>query len=88
MGLLKPQHFNATTIEEGDAGVILKLDGTMRVFTSKVGDAPTDEQKLQGEKLLILAHVLLDPAAYALMLDKIIEMQEQDGESGDLSKPN
>ncbi|AMB48323.1 hypothetical protein [Methylobacterium sp. AMS5] len=61
--LLTADDFVSAPIEEGDAGVILKEDGTFKVFsTAKLGaDGLTEAQQKQGTLLMALAVALKNP---------------------------
>lgn len=81
--LLTLENIVSTPIEEGDAGIILKRDGTFRVFTTGEIEAAklTDTQLNQGMKLQALALALAVPQ----MMNVLMQMaQDTDivGESG------
>lgn len=71
--LLKPENLVNRPIEDGDAGVFLRADGTWQIFTS--GKIPndvallTDIQRDQANKLMALALVLSVPQIYQMLLD-------------------
>jgi hypothetical protein len=59
-------------VEEGDAGIILKADGTFRVFNTIADPAnATPIQIEMGRKLLALAAVLKDPEILTLITANI-----------------
>lgn len=70
MANLTLENIVSAPIEQGDAGIILKPDGTFKVFTTGHIDAAnlTEAQKGQGEKLMVLAGVLVDDDLYAAAL--------------------
>lgn len=66
------QEVSATPITEGDAGIILKTDGTFQIFNTHrmIGSELTATQLAQGEKLLALACALQHPE----IMDTLIKM--------------
>lgn len=60
---LKLENIVSAPIEQGDAGVILKPDGSFKIFTTGHIDAAnlTEAQMQQGERLMALIYVLNDP---------------------------
>ncbi|MCA1427329.1 MULTISPECIES: hypothetical protein [unclassified Bradyrhizobium] len=70
--IITRENIQPPKIEEGDAGIILKADGTFRVFNT-IAD-PTKlipAQIEQGKKLLALAAVLKDPEILKLITSNI-----------------
>jgi hypothetical protein len=59
--LLKLENMVSAPIQEGDAGVILKPDGTFKVFSTGVKGELTPAQHEQGRKLLAIAVALQHP---------------------------
>jgi hypothetical protein len=61
--LLGSSQLLSSPIEEGDAGIVLKADGTFRVFSTGKIDANnmTEAQLEQGEKLVALSIALSIP---------------------------
>lgn len=61
--LLGQSQLQSSPIEEGDAGIVLKADGTFRVFsTGKIDpNNMTEAQLEQGEKLVALSLALSLP---------------------------
>ncbi len=61
--LLGPSTLLNSPIEEGDAGIVLKPDGTFKVFSTGKIDANnmTEAQLDQGEKLVALSLALTIP---------------------------
>ena len=68
--LLTLENVASAPIEEGDAGVILKRDGSFRIFSTGNLDADNlDEQQLdQGRKLNALALALSLPQVMSVLL--------------------
>lgn len=54
-------------IEQGDAGVILKPDGTFKVFSTGVDGPLTPAQEAQGRKLIALSIALRHPEVMAVL---------------------
>lgn len=72
MNLLQPSEYAsaADTIQEGDAGIILKPDGSFKIFsTGKIEEPLTPEQEMQGRKLLALTVALKTPQVMQLLTD-------------------
>lgn len=59
-GLIQTGNLVSAPIEEGDAGIILKRDGTFRIFSTGKIDADnlTEAQREQGERLIALSTAL------------------------------
>lgn len=71
--LLTHENLVSTPIGEGDAGIILKSDGTFRIFNcSKIAEdgTLTQEQAVQGTKMMALAAALSIPA----IMDMLIQL--------------
>lgn len=68
--LLNLANVTATPITTGDAGIILKQDGTFQLFsTGEIdGNNMTPEQLAQGEKLFALAVALQVPGVMDTLL--------------------
>jgi len=59
--LLTLENTVTSPIEHGDAGVILKPDGTFKVFSTGVDGPLTPAQEAQGRKLIALSIALRYP---------------------------
>lgn len=69
--LLTIKNIVTSPIAEGDAGIILKPDGTFKVFsTGDIGGELTEQQKAQGQKLVALAMAL----SIDMVMDTLLEM--------------
>ncbi len=82
MALLTLQNVTATPIEEGEAGVILKKDGTFQVFNSHADMDPnnlTERQLEQGRMLLGLALALRVPGIMEKLVELAIAESSEDG---------
>lgn len=68
--LLTRENLVSAPIAEGDAGIILKTDGSFRVFSCAKLDPEnlTPAQREQGEKLVALAVALSQPTIMDLLL--------------------
>lgn len=68
--LLTHENIVSAPIEEGDAGVILKADGSFKVFsTAKIdGTNLTPAQREQGEKLIALSVALKYPEIMGILM--------------------
>ena len=74
MPILKLAHITSVRIEEGDAGVIVKADGSIRVFTTGAMEGRlTAAQEDQTEKVMVLVAVLSDEELYAAVLGHVAE---------------
>jgi len=62
--LITTENVLTTPIQRGDAGIVLKPDGTFQVFSTGEIDPETltDAQIDQGRKILALAYALKNPA--------------------------
>lgn len=70
--LLTLENVTAAPIENGDAGIILKADGSFRVFNCHEGLDPskvTEAQKDQARKLMAFAVALQVPAVMEILYD-------------------
>lgn len=64
MSLLNQSNLVATPVQEGDAGLILRKDGSWQIFNCHANMDPeklTDRQREQGETLLAFAVALQLP---------------------------
>jgi hypothetical protein len=69
VAILSRENIQAPTIEPGDAGIILKADGTFRVFNTIADPTNLTPAQLElGRKLLALAAVLKDPEILNLLI--------------------
>ncbi|UIN38381.1 hypothetical protein [Methylobacterium oryzae] len=59
--LLTLENTVTSPIEHGDAGVILKPDGTFKVFSTGIDGPLTPAQEAQGRKLIALSIALRYP---------------------------
>ncbi|SER27442.1 hypothetical protein SAMN05216548_11459 [Faunimonas pinastri] len=68
--LLNHENVTATPIEEGDAGIILKPDGTFKVFSTGLIDGAnlTTAQQEQGKRLMALSVALAHPQVMDILL--------------------
>jgi hypothetical protein len=66
--IIERENVQKPTIAEGDAGIILKADGTFRIFNT-IADPTnlTPAQRELGQKLLALATALQDPVILDLL---------------------
>jgi hypothetical protein len=81
MALLNLLQVTATPIEEGDAGVILKKDGTFQVFNTHTDLDPknlTEMQIQQGRMILGLTIALKVPE----IMEKLIELALDESANG------
>lgn len=87
--LLTRENIVSSPIQDGDAGIVLKPDGTFQVFsTGRIdGENLTSEQELQGQKLMALAVALKFPQVMSLLLDMAND-PEIVGAGIDLGKTN
>jgi hypothetical protein len=70
--LLTLENVTAAPIEAGDAGIILKADGSFRVFNCHEGlnpDNVTEAQKDQARKMMAFAVALQVPAVMEILYD-------------------
>lgn len=68
MAIIERENVQTPTVEEGDAGIILKADGTFRVFnTFKDPTNLTPAQREVGKKLIALAAALHDQTILDLL---------------------
>ncbi|MCK1543368.1 hypothetical protein IVB12_15740 [Bradyrhizobium sp. 179] len=68
MAIIERENVQAPTVAEGDAGIILKADGTFRVFNTIADPANlTPAQRELGKKLIALATALQDPTILELL---------------------
>jgi hypothetical protein len=69
--LIGNENLQPPEIMEGDAGVVLKLDGTFRIFQTSVIDADnmTERQIEQGNQILGIAAALRVPELMATLID-------------------
>lgn len=66
------KEITATPIQEGDAGVILKKDGTFEIFNAHANIDPanmTERQLEQGQILMALSVALKIPAVMAILVN-------------------
>jgi hypothetical protein len=69
VAIITRENVQAPQITEGDAGIILKKDGTFRVFNTIADPSnPTPAQRDQGRRLIALAAVLKDPVILDLLI--------------------
>jgi len=70
--LLNEQNLLTTPIQEGDVGIVIKPNGDWKVFTTGTIDPEhlTDEQQVQGERLVGLTIALSIPQ----VMDMLIKM--------------
>lgn len=69
MAVITRENIQHPSIAVGDAGVILKADGTFRVFNTIADPTNLTPAQLEiGRKLLALAAVLTDPVILDLMI--------------------
>lgn len=66
-------------IQDGDAGFILRKDGSFQIFTTGVIDpnALTARQQEQGELLMMLAVAVKSPQIHALLRDITSEVTDE-----------
>ncbi len=72
MSLLTLDHVTNQPLTAGDAGIILKEDGTFRIFNLHENIDPqnvTDTQKMQMKKLMALAVALQVPQVMDLLYE-------------------
>ncbi|MCK1534204.1 MULTISPECIES: hypothetical protein [unclassified Bradyrhizobium] len=68
--IITRENVQPPVVEEGDAGIIIKADGTFRVFNTIADPAnATPEQIELGRKLLALAAVLKDPEILGMLMN-------------------
>lgn len=65
--LLTLENVVSAPIEDGDVGVILKQDGTFKVFSTGVTSELTEAQQAQGRKLIALSVALRYPEVMAVL---------------------
>jgi hypothetical protein len=65
--LLTLENVVSAPIEDGDAGVILKADGSFKVFSTGVSGELTPAQIEQGKKLIALSIALRYPEVMAVL---------------------
>ncbi len=77
MAELKLEHIVSSPIEEGDAGIVIKSTGAIKVFTTGHIDPKnlTEAQLIQGEKLRVIIQVLEDEELYDQAIAKIAEAE-------------
>ena len=85
--LLTLENTVTSPIEHGDAGVILKPDGTFRVFSTGVEGALTPAQEAQGKKLIALAIALRYPEVMQV-LERMANDPDIVGDGIDLGTTN
>lgn len=87
--LLGPSQLQSSPIEEGDAGIVLKSDGTFRVFSTGNIDPNnmTEAQLDQGEKLVALSLALSIPDVLN-MLKAMANDPEIVGKAVDVGRTN
>jgi hypothetical protein len=69
VAIITRENIQPPTIEPGDAGIILKTDGTFRVFNTIADPANLTPAQLElGRKVLALAAVLKDPVILDLLI--------------------
>lgn len=87
--LLGQSQLLASPIEEGDAGIVLKPDGSFKVFsTGKIDpDNMTESQMEQGERLVALSLALSIPRVLD-MLKTMANDPEVVGQALDLGRTN
>lgn len=66
--LLTLENVVSAPIQEGDAGIILKADGTFKVFSTGVTGALSPAQEEQGKKLLALSVALSIPEVMNVLM--------------------
>lgn len=77
MAIIERENVQRPTVEEGDAGIILKADGSFRIFNT-IADPTrlTPAQRETGKKLIALATALQDP----VILDILMQAASTSGE--------
>jgi hypothetical protein len=69
VAIISREHIQEPKIEAGEAGIILKSDGTFRVFNTFSDPAHLTPSQLEiGRKLVALAAVLQDPEILGLLI--------------------
>ena len=79
MALLSQEHVTSGRIEEGDAGVILKKDGSFQLFNtheSISSDSMTERQIEQGRTLLAFSVALQVPAVMEALNQFVTEITD------------
>lgn len=70
--LINRENIGPPTVVEGDAGIVLKPDGSFRIFNTIDFSKPlSPESRELGCKLLVLAAVLNDPDLQQKILDVV-----------------
>lgn len=85
--LLTLENTVSSPIEHGDAGVILKPDGTFKVFSTGIDGPLTPAQEAQGKKLIALAIALRYPEVMSV-LERMANDPDIVGEGIDLGTAN
>lgn len=77
--LLRLTNLTDVCIEENDAGIILKPNGEIRVFTTGNVDAAalSPQQTQQGERLMAMLAVLTNEGLLEGVMEKIADAEAQ-----------
>lgn len=88
--MLTLENILSAPIADGDAGLILKLNGEFKVFSTTAldGDNMTDEQFQQARKLQALSLVLSSDEVMQQLFDVLDEMDEAGVDMISIGKPN
>jgi hypothetical protein len=88
--ILRLSNLSQVRIEENDAGIILKPDGSVRVFTTGEidGNNLTPAQQEQGERLAVIMAVLGNNALFTAIYNQLVEAEAAGEDLLDLGKPN
>jgi hypothetical protein len=89
--MLTLENILSAPIADGDAGLVLKLNGEFKVFSTTPLDGEgdmTDEQFIQTRKLQALSLVLSSPELMDQLFDVLDQMDEAGVDLIDLGKPN
>lgn len=82
MSLLTLENITTAPIEEGDAGIILKADGSFRIFNTHKDIAAnelTEGQLAQGRRMMALAVALKYPEVMQALEDAAAEIIQNEG---------
>ena len=88
--MLTLENILSAPIADGDAGLILKLNGEFKVFSTTAldGDNMTDEQFQQARKLQALSLVLSSDEVMQQLFDVLDEMDEAGVDMISIGKTN
>jgi hypothetical protein len=71
---LQKENVSLSPIQEGDAGIVLKKDGSFQIFTTgDVSGSLTTEQQVQSTRLMALVVALSTPS----IMDSLIEASSE-----------